>query len=374
MGSGLTNFFSSDAGNRFNTIELPSTVDVFEVNNSTWQSLQFWSDTLVNSDLTLTPYSQDLGGGNSSNIPPIHTLKLLGTTCQNYNSLDLVRNWLKSIVATGDDLGDYTLEADKIYWTEDTVGQENLLTYEELALIAQLNVNNSEKSIKDSLKGYIVLRNENNTQLTSNQLTQIKGWFGDTVFTKSSSGLVIDHKLEYVQINLGGDTYVENGEFYLNEGGRASISATKFALAETDENSGLWTISYANVTNVQNTSSGISERGISIISAQESADGISYIQTSESQFGGNYDIKVWYTSLQNSYTAIIHVRGVSYPSNLGFAIDNVGNYQAKLNNSNITLSQNGTILDTCVDLSQQNYTATLQTIRYNLAIDDSTFS
>ena len=374
MGSGLTNFFSSDAGNRFNRIELPSTVDVFEVNNSTWQSLQFWSDTLVNSDLTLTPYSQDLGGGYSSNIPPIHTLKLLGTTCQNYNSLDLVRNWLKSIVATGDDLGDYTLEADKIYWTEDTVGQENLLTYEELALIAQLNVNNSEKSIKDSLKGYIVLRNENDTQLTANQLTQIKGWFGDTVFTKSSSGLIIDHKLEYVQINLGGDTYVENGEFYLNEGGRASISATKFALAETDENSGLWTISYASVTNVQNTSSGISERGISIISAQESADGISYIQTSESQFGGNYDIKVWYTSLQNSYTAIIHVRGVSYPSNLGFAIDNVGNYQAKLNNSNITLSQNGTILDTCVDLSQQNYTATLQTIRYNLAIDDSSFS
>jgi hypothetical protein len=36
MGSGLTNFFSSEAGNRFNTVELPSTVDVFEVNNSTW--------------------------------------------------------------------------------------------------------------------------------------------------------------------------------------------------------------------------------------------------------------------------------------------------------------------------------------------------
>lgn len=374
MGSGLNNFFSSEQGNSFVNIELPSTVDLFEVNNSTWTNLQFWSDELEGSTLTMSPYEMILQAG-TSNIPPIHTLRLLGTSCQNYNSLLLVRNWLKSIVASGEDLGNFTLEADKMYWTEDTVGSANLLTYDELSIIAQLNVNNSEYSIKDSLKGYIVLKNENDTQLTTEQLTQIRSWFGDTVFVKSSSGLVIDHKLSsgYIQINLGGDIYMQNNEYYIREGGRASISATEFALAESNNDNGIWTVSYANVNNVQYSTSGISERGISIISAEDSADGINYLQTSESQAGGNYDIKIWYTSLAISYSTVIHVVGVIYPDNLQFAIDNTGIGNARQTNSGISITVNGTVIDTCVDLSQQNYTATLQTIKYSLTKESSTF-
>jgi hypothetical protein len=79
---------------------------------------------------------------------------------------------------------------DKIDWREDTVGASNLLTYDELALIAQLNNANQ-------LKGYIVLK-DTGAELTSQQLNNIKSWFGDTVFTKNSSGLVVDHKKNYV--------------------------------------------------------------------------------------------------------------------------------------------------------------------------------
>ena len=85
---------------------------------------------------------------------------------------------------------------DKINWSPVTVGEENLLTYEELGYIAQLR--NS-----DQLKGYIVLRNTG-ADLTAEELTEIKSWFGDTVFTKNSSGLVVDHIRTYVQINIGG--------------------------------------------------------------------------------------------------------------------------------------------------------------------------
>ena len=373
MGSGATNFFSSQQGNKFTNIELPSSISLFEVNNSTWQTLTFWDDTLSGSQLTMSPHVTDLGNGQTSSIPPIHTLRLLGTSCQNVNSITIVREWLKSIVATGDDLGDYTLEADKIYWTEDSVGAQNLLTYDELSIIAQLNVNNSEYNIRDSLKGYLVLRNENNTQLTTEQLTQIKSWFGDTVFTKSSSGLVVDHKLGegYIQINLGGDVYMENGEYYINEGGRASLSATQFALAESNNISGMWTVSNASVTDVQYSGSTISQRGISIISAEQSADGINYIQTSESQDGGNYDIKIWYTSLAMSYTTIIHVRGVTYPSNLSFVFDNAGMVAPSQNASSITISSGTTAFDLCVNIYDQSFTAELQNIKYTITRNDS---
>ncbi|WP_279148510.1 hypothetical protein [Segatella bryantii] len=37
MGSGLTNFYSSESGNSFTNIELPDTVYTVWMNNSTWQ-------------------------------------------------------------------------------------------------------------------------------------------------------------------------------------------------------------------------------------------------------------------------------------------------------------------------------------------------
>jgi len=45
MGSGLTNFYSSQSGNKFNDIELPDTVYTIWMNNSTWQNMTFWHTT-----------------------------------------------------------------------------------------------------------------------------------------------------------------------------------------------------------------------------------------------------------------------------------------------------------------------------------------
>lgn len=380
MGSGLQNFFSSKSGNTFTNIELPSEIDTFAVYNSTWDNLRFFDTSISGSTITMTPHATQVDNSTFSLIPAsIHTLKLMGTSCQDYNSINLVRNWLKSIVAEYGEsaLGDYTLEADKIYWTEASVGgQQNLLTYEELRLISQLNVNNTTTNIADSIKGYIVLRNENNTELTTQQLTQIRNWFGDTVFTKSSSGLVVDHMFEYTQINIGGDVYIENGEFYIHEGGRASLSSTKFALAEPGEinESGLWTVSYATASDVSQSSSGLSDRGLSIVSRDQSADGIDYLQTQESRQGTDYDIKVWYTNYGNSISVTVHVIGVTYPQTPNIVINNIGQYTPKQSGNQVTISQNSTIFELGTDILNRNYTATVQNTIYTVSISGETFT
>jgi hypothetical protein len=45
MGSGIVNFFSSESGNQFDSIKLPSTISVFDVKNTTWNNLTFWDTT-----------------------------------------------------------------------------------------------------------------------------------------------------------------------------------------------------------------------------------------------------------------------------------------------------------------------------------------
>lgn len=379
MGSGLQNFFSSKSGNTFGDIELPSEIDTFSVNNSTWETLKFYDTSIEGSTVTMTPHATAIDNAMFSSVPAnIHTLKLLGTSCQDYNSINLVRNWLKSIVAEyGEDaLGDYTFEADKIYWTEESVGgRQNLLTYDELRLISKLNANSAASSIADSIKGYVVLKNENNTQLTTQQLTQIRNWFGDTVFTKSSSGLVVDHILEYTQINVGGDAYVENNEFYIREGGRASLSSTKFALAEPGEltESGMWSVSYASAINASQSSSGLSDRGISIVSRDQSADGIDYLQTSESKQGVDYDIKVWYTSYGNSISVTIHVIGVTYPESPAIVINSTGQYVPNKTENQIIISQNNTQFELSTDVLTRDFTATISSITYTVSTGDESF-
>jgi len=99
-----------------------------------------------------------------------------------------------------------------------------------------------------------VLR-DTGTDLTSTQLNEIKSWFGDTVFTKNSSGLVVDHKRQYIQINIGGDVLVEpwtytdpvsgnvyTGNITLTEGHAASLNATQFSLAEDNQTDYQWSV------------------------------------------------------------------------------------------------------------------------------------
>jgi hypothetical protein len=107
--------------------------------------------------------------------------------------------------------------------------------------------------MQGSISGYVCLKKElsdgQEVQLTTQQLAQIKNWFGDSVFDRNSSGLIVDHILSnsYAQITLGGDVRVINDEIYLNEGGRASLNATKFQLADSAAE-GEWFVSYASVS------------------------------------------------------------------------------------------------------------------------------
>jgi len=176
-----------------------------------------------------------------------------------------VKDWLASLVAASADLSQYNLIMDKINWSDTTVGATNLLTYDELALIAQLGN-------QTSLKGYLVLK-DTGEELSAEQLNMIKSWFGDTVFTKNSSGLVVDHKRQYIQINIGGNVSVdEHGNITLIEGNSASLNATRFSLAEDDATDYQWSIGPVG----SNDSSG-RYNGLSIIQASESIDGLAYI-------------------------------------------------------------------------------------------------
>jgi hypothetical protein len=211
MGSNLVNFYSSDSGNEFETIELPSCVTNLNLKNSSWQTLEFWDTTEgANNTATLTKHATAITGGGTVNIPPtLMEVHFLGSTGRTRESLLFVRDWLKSIVETygEQDLWKYTLEMDDVQWTPDTIGNEtDLLTYDELALIYKMNGQADGQGNKTvPIKGYVTLKYEGEgTELTTQQLTNIRNWFGDTVFTRGSAGLIVDYMHSYVQINVGG--------------------------------------------------------------------------------------------------------------------------------------------------------------------------
>lgn len=362
MGSGLNNFYSSASGNKFNVIEVPSTIYSIWMNNSSWKTLEFWDcavqENTNNAKLTIR-----------DGIPStIMEVSLLGTTGSTKESLNFVRGWISSIEADGKNLSDYTLAMDKVNWSSDTVGT-NLLTYSELSKIAQLKGANQ-------LKGYIVLKNEDNAELTAEQLTQIKAWFGDTVFTKNSSGLVIDHKLNYVQINVGGDVTIVDGEVYLKEGGRASLNATRFSLAEDDTTQYQWAVS--STTDTKGYDRYI---GASIIQQEDSGDNIAYIQANESTkavrqqygVGSNYDIKVWCNVEGVNHSTIVHVIGATYPTKQYIAISSESNNSPRTAGDYVTFYTNGIVSNLYVK-SDQEYTATVNTVTYTFKrmLDNST--
>jgi hypothetical protein len=202
---------------------------------------------------------------------------------------------------------------DKINWSDATIGASNLLTYEELEQIAQLGN-------QTSLKGYLVLR-DTGEELTSAQLNMIKSWFGDTVFTKNSSGLVVDHKRNYVQINIGGNVTVdEHGEVTLVEGNSASLNATRFSLAEDESTDYMWSVGP-----VGSSDSSGRYNGLSIIQASESLDGLAYIQSVQSTVGHDYDAKIYTAVAGQPYSTTIHVVAASYPNDLHIASRSEGN-------------------------------------------------
>jgi len=148
------------------------------MNNSTWQDISFWHTTASETNiedileqrgytygtdayydaiaqiaqeepelLENTAYIKEVAGVPST----VHNVYLLGTTGSSLSSLLFVRSWLNNLVAENADLSQYNLIMDKINWSDTTVGSNNLLTYNELSLIANLGN-------QTSLKGYLVLK------------------------------------------------------------------------------------------------------------------------------------------------------------------------------------------------------------------------
>lgn len=344
MGSGLTNFYSSQSGNKFTKIEIPDTVYTLWLNNSSWNELEFWHcDVDANNNATLT----QVGG-----IPTtLHEISLLGNTGSTLKSIQLVKAWLYALDNANADLSQYTLNMDKINWSDATVGDQNLLTFEELHQIAQLNS-------ASQLKGYLVLK-DTGVELTAQQLTQIKSWFGDTVFTKNSSGLVIDHKRDYIQINIGGNVSVsQTGEVTIVEGANASLNATRFSLAEDDTTEYVWAVGAP-------TSSEAYARynGLTIIQASDTPDGIAYIQSTQSQVGQNYDAKITCSVAGINYSTIIHVVAASYPTDMYIGYNNLAQFSPRSVPGGICFYTAGMRADLFVT-SDESYTAEINKVTY----------
>ena len=346
MGSGVSNFYSSQSGNDFTKIEIPDTVYTIWMNNSSWNELEFWHCEIgENNVATLT---QVVG------IPTtVHEVSFLGSTGSTVRSIQFVKSWLQALTDSGADLSQYTLNMDKINWSDTTVGEQNLLTFTELSQLAQLNNANQ-------LKGYLVLK-DTGAELTSQQLTQIKSWFGDTVFTKNSSGLVVDHKRDYIQINIGGDVTVDqNGEVTLVEGHNASLNATRFTLAEDNSVDYNWAVS-APLSN----EAYVRYNGLTVIQASDSIDGIAYISSVQSQVGENYDVKITCSVAGVNYSTIIHVIAASYPSSMIIDSTNLANVAPRTVPGGVCLYTSGQRANIFVT-SNDEYTAEISKITYTI--------
>jgi hypothetical protein len=165
MGSGITDLYSSQSGNTFTNIEVPDTVYTIWMNNSTWDNITFWHTTASDTNIADILAERGLTPGSDayydaieqiaaeqpelleskayfkrlSAIPTtVHNVSLLGTTGSTLKSIQFVKAWLASLQANNVDFSQYNLIMDKVNWSDTTVGSENLLTYDELALIAQL--------------------------------------------------------------------------------------------------------------------------------------------------------------------------------------------------------------------------------------------
>lgn len=342
MGSTFTAFYSSQDGNSFGTIELPgvmtdsngnsvSSFDTLNLHNSTWQSLTFWDGVVtfsagggsavaedeeqgINNAVACTrcnyngDYALDLPASLSSVI-------LTGSTCEHANSWALVKKWIQCIVAREGEAGlaDKTLILDGIHWTEENIGAANLPTYNDMRLLAMMN-NGHNKVEDNTYKGYIVL-NSSGGELTSEQLTQLKAWFGDPIFSLKSSGLILDHKYGtgYVQINVGSEAYMDDGNIYLEEGKRASLNATKFILSEDSEDSLTWGLRAPGSSGAARSS----YRGVQVVRIED----ITYLVANESA-EGDRAVEVVCVSTDGSSSigsVTVNIVGMTYPTAINIA-------------------------------------------------------
>ena len=371
IGSGLTSFTSSRSGNKFNDLKLPactiksgvvtSSLNTIRMIDSSWNTLSFWTtnttDQVVTETITYiedgeektdTVIQANPATFTNTGIPASVTLiELEGSTASNQCAAELVMGWLDAIAAdvatknpslSGDaleakvlqTLASYKLDAENISWGTQQVPVQ--IYYSDLARLAALNNGNNQNA---HLKGYICIAD--NQQLTPVQLTQIREWFGESVFNKSNinSGLIIDQHLgaEYIQINVGRDAYVQNNDIYLQEGHTAILNATKFILSEDtninkiigvhqselDETNTYW-------WSISSQTSGYGSR------LSRGDDGSIRIIANESVVG-NHTVTVTVTSGNVTKSVDINIIGVTYPDDWVFNVRTINDAPRKFNPS-----------------------------------------
>jgi hypothetical protein len=87
-----TEFATSNAGNKFEELRLPSSITTLEFSNSSWDNISFWNTETISS--TRARYTKITG------IPAsINKVSFKGSTAKNQCSLDFVLSWINSIEA-----------------------------------------------------------------------------------------------------------------------------------------------------------------------------------------------------------------------------------------------------------------------------------
>ena len=309
MGSGLNSFTSAPSGNRFDVIQLPARkitngvvsnpFTVFEMSNSSWNNLSFWDTTITNeetNDATFTKVS----------VPyTITNVKFTGSTAQQLCSAEFVKDWIASIEAANSGVQDtdsifsiYQFEARNINW-DSTAG----FTYADLEKIASMNGGKSSRS--QTLTGRIVITDQQD--LTPAQASNLKSWFGETVFSidAQATSLVVDHERPYIQISIGAGADVNANGIFVNEGSTFSVIATKFSLGGDTQS-----YQYQFMNSAQYNAAVVASRANVTLSTNE-LDGLTYITIDESS--ENQDYNIYMRALSNAdpsnpeYSSIITI-------------------------------------------------------------------
>ena len=391
-GSGLQTLTSA-TGTNYNTLELPDTLTSITFNDTTWNTsnLSFWISTP--GSITTVTYEQEVTDeqGNiiyeedgvtpvmetvteqvvtsasydkyNLNNPNITTsipknlisVHFTGTTGKYLCARQFVVDWINSIITWGTEewnnnhpdtegystLDEYLdsrfnmryLSVENIYWDNDTIPG---LSYEQLSWIAKFNgidytrEYNPHPNIANFARGYVVLTDI--TAMDGIQTAYLATWFGDSVFTLNSGGLVIDQASNYTAITVGQNATVVDGEIYLKENSYARISATKFRL-QTTLSETEFSLSAPNTQSQGITSyvypAGSGNIACAIESMQYGDDYVYNLRTYPNSTGQDYD--VW---LHCGSTHVeIHIKAVDYPEDMFLSIQ--GDHKTVNSGSNL---------------------------------------
>lgn len=396
MGTNITSFANSIYGNKFIDLELPSVtitkennqtvstnyMNTIEFRDASWRNLSFWSTVQhETNEATFT----------KTTVPSqLQTLKYTGSTASNACAGKLLLEWLDSIEAevasanpqyTEQDvynaISSKTFEAANINWgAEESIEDRVDISYRDLARIAKFNNGFNQNG---TLSGYIRISDQQN--LTTAQLSELRAWFGDTVFDLSAknSRLVIDQNRQYVQISVGGVT-TENGELYLQEPNAAILSSNKFMLG-TDDTEYTWYLS-----TVENSFS--AENAPQYARITKGDDGIVRLITDQSA-NGNYSVYIKTSYVENSVyyesnVVKINIIAVTYPTDWEWSISsNIREFKQTSSIASDIFGQSAQYdgqvipayimyrdnMSTLFEVfpSQQGFTATVKSIEYRVS-------